>query len=263
LNRPKITAVLTYSAANIEVDLDLTIDDAGFFSNISTWEALKQLLISSNSVVYIDDETINVRARGYDTNNISYFYGPGDTLDRENIIDIKNYNNGAHRTFNSITINTINYTDTESKDWFGLKEKSFTIDFITDTDKELIIARNLVEQFRYPKIEFEMTINTDLANQISFFDTIGVSHPLRARACCGYNASLWGAAKWGVDVYNISFGGIAIDGRLAFKMIARTENPKNFTTTLKLRGRGKTFRDGVLIYWSAIWGLSRYHISTW
>jgi hypothetical protein len=265
LNKPAITAVLTYSAANISVDFDLTIDDESAFANISTWDALKQLLIASNSVVYVDNETIMVVPRDYDSGEISYFYGPGDDLDRENIETIENYNNGAHRVFNSVTVSGINYTDTISRDIFGLSDIPFTFDFITNNSKKLQIARNIVNQFKIPRIEFEITVSTDLANQIGFFDTIGISHPLRAVPCCGYNMSLWYTAEYDTDesVYNIEFGGIEIDGTLAFKMIQRIENPKEFTTKIKLRGRGKEWDDMSLIWWQAIWDQSIYDVSTW
>lgn len=265
INRTAITSVLTYDSSKIEVDLDLTVDTAGSFTGLSTWDALKLLLIASNSVVFINDETIEVRARDYDTGEIEYFYGPGDTLDRENIISITAYNNGAHRIFNSIKINDYIDTDDTSAEWFGLKQKAFTLDFITDSTKELQIARNLVQQFRYPRIEFKMTVTTDLANEVGFFDTVGVAHPIRSKPCCGYHASLWDVAEYDTvtDVWNIEFGGIAIDGTMAFKMIERTENVKDFTTTIKMRNRGKTFDDGVLIYWQAIWDQSIYDTSTW
>ncbi len=263
LNQSQITAVLTYDPDEIDIDLDLVIDDEAPFSNISVWEALKQLLIASNSVVYIDNETINVKKRSTDTGKISYFYGPGDTLDRENIINITDYNNGAHRLFNSIMINDTVYTDSTSVTWFGLKQKDFTLEFITDSGKELQIARNLVNQFRYPRIEFKMTVTTDLANEVGFFDTIGVSHPIRSKPCSGLDASMWDTAKWDTDVYNVNFGGVAIDGRLAFQMIQRTDNPKDFTTTIKLRGRGKTFDDGLIIFWLSVYDFSQWDISTW
>lgn len=265
LDQTAIKAVLTYDADEISVDLDLEIDSETPFTNVSTWEAIKQLLVASNSVIYIDDETVKVKARDYDTGNISYFYGPGDTLDRENIIKISKHNNGAHRIFNSIKINDTVYTDTISEGWFGLSQKSFTLDFITDSDKETLIARELVEQFRYPRIEFEMTVPTVLANEVDFFDTIGVSHPIRSKpvSCC--DGSLWDTAKYDTaeEFYNVDFGGNAIDGRLAFKIIAQREDPKTFLTTFKMRGRGKTFDDGVLIFWAGIWGQSIYDISTW
>jgi hypothetical protein len=265
LNQTEIVAVLTYDPADIAVSLDLTIDDESPFANISTWEAIKLLLIASNSVIYIDDETVNVRPRNYNTNNIRYFYGPGDTLDRENIIKISNYNNGAHRIFNSIKINETLYTDATSANWFGLSKKEFTLDFITDADKETLIARELVDQFKLPRIEFQMTVSTDLANTVDFFDTIAVSHPIQSKPSPGYDGALWDTARYDTadSVYNVDFGGTTIDGRLAFQLIQRTENPNEFTTTLKLRGRGKTFDDGVLIHWISIWDQSLYDISTW
>jgi hypothetical protein len=266
LNVPAITSVLTYSAANIEVDLDLTIDaEGGAFDGKSTWEGLKLLLVASNSVVYIDDETIKVKTRDENTNEIAYFYGPGDTLDRENIIKITDYNNGAHRIFNSVVVNDTEYSDDTSVDWFGLKQTTFTLDFITDSDKELIIAKRLVNQFRYPRIEFKLTCSTQLANQINFFDTVGVNHPLRARPYRTTNAPLWDVSKYdtATDVFPVDFGGVVIDGRLAFQIIERAENPNRFETTLKLRGRGKTFDDGVIIFWTSAYDLSLWDISTW
>jgi len=266
LNNSAITAVLTYDASEIEVDLDLAIDDVTPFSGISTWQAVRQLLIASNSVLYVDDETIKVKTRDENTQNVSYFYGPGDTLDRENIVSITDYNNGAQRIFNSIIINDSDpYSDTESVEWFGLKQKKFTFDFITDSTKELLIAKRLVNQFRYPRLEFKLTCKTQLANQIGFFDTIGVSHPIKSRPYRTTNAPLWDLAKYDTteDVYPIDFGGVNIDGRLAFQIIQRIENPSEFQTTLKLRGRGKTFDDGVLIAWISAYDFSRWDVSTW
>ena len=260
-----ITSVLTYDANEIDVFLDLTIDDASDFDGVSTWEALKLLLIASNSVVYIDDETIKVKTRDDNTGLVSYFYGPGDTLDRENIIKISAYNNGNHRIFNSVSVNDTLYTDSVSEGWFGLHQKKLTLSFMTDSTKETIIARTLVEQFRYPRFEFKMTCSTKLANEVDFFDTIGIDHQIRSIPYKNTDGSLWDTAKYNTanEVYPEDFGGVVIDGRLAFQIIERQENPARFETTLKMRGRGKTFDDGILIYWAAIWGLSRYDISTW
>ena len=265
LNVPAITAVLTFDSDEIEVALDLAIDTVTPLSNISTWQAVRQLLIASNSVLYIDDETIKVKTRDENTQNVSYFYGPGDTLDRENIIKITDYNNGAQRIFNSIKINDTLYTDEVSEEWFGLSQKPFTMDFITDSDKELLIAKQLVNQFRYPRLEFKLTCTTQLANQIDFFDTIGVSHPIKARPYRTTNAPLWDLAKYDTaeDVFPIDFGGVNIPGNLAFQIIQRIENPKEFQTTLKLRGRGKTFDDGLLVFWNSAYGFSLYDVSTW
>ena len=113
--------------------------------------------------------------------------------------------------------------------------------------------------------EFKLTCTTQLANQIDFFDTIGVSHPIKSRPYRTTNAPLWDSAKYdtAADVYPIDFGGVNIDGRLAFQIIQRIENPSEFQTTLKLRGRGKTFDDGILIYWISAYDFSRYDVSTW
>lgn len=252
LNQTTIKAVLTYDPSEIDVDLDLTIDTEAPFANISTWESIKQLLIASNSVIYVDNETVKVKPRDYNTGELSYFYGPGDTLDRENIIKISKYNNGAHRIFNSIKINNTVHTDTISENWFGFSQKTFTLGFITDSDKELIIATNLAEQFRYPRIEFELTVTTALANEVAFFDTIAVSHPIRTKPVAGFDGTLWDTAKYDTtgDFWNVDFGGTKVDGRLAFKIIQRNENPKASMTTIKLRGRGKSFDDGVLTFWA-------------
>jgi len=265
LNVPAITAVLTFDSDEIEVALDLTIDDVSTLSNISTWQAVRQILIASNSVLFIDDETIKVKTRDENTQNVSYFYGPGDTLDRENIIKITDYNNGAHRIFNSIKINDTIYSDETSVEWFGLSQKNFTMDFITDSDKELLIAKQLVNQFRYPRFEFKLTCTTQIANQIDFFDTIGVSHPIKARPYRATDVPLWDSAKYDTteDVYPIDFGGVNIPGNLAFQIIQRIENPKEFQTTLKLRGRGKTFDDGLLVFWNSAYDFSLYDVSTW
>jgi hypothetical protein len=260
LNQPAITAVLTYDADEISVDLDLTIDDESFFGEISTWEAIKALLIASNSIIFIDNETVKVKPRDHDTGDVSYFYGPGDQLDRENIISISNFNNGAHRIFNQITINDYTHPDETSILWFGLKEKSFSFSFITDTAKESLIAETLVEQFRYPRQEFELTVPTALANDTDFFDAVGVKMPRRKKPYNNGKASLYGVSRYNTsgDIYNSVFGGIVVSGAYAFKIIQKTASPNQLTTILKMRQRGKTFDDKFLIVWAAVYRFSRY-----
>lgn len=265
LDQPAITAILTYSAAEISVGLDLTIDDESYFANISAWEGIKALLIYSNSIIYIDNETVKVKARDYDTGLVSYFYGPDDQFDRENIIKVSNYNNGAHRIFNSITVDEYNHTDDTSAEWFGLKDINFNYGILTTTSKKSLVAETLVEQFRYPRIEFEMTVPTALANATDFFDTIGVAHPVRTDQHNNEKMSLWDVSEYDTtgDIWNVDFGGITIDGQIAFKIINRTESSSDMLTTLKLRGRGKTFDDGFIDYWLSVWDQSTYDISTW
>lgn len=240
LNRTKITSVLNYSLANITPNVDITIDDGSKFDNQTTREALNDLLLATNSVLLIDSsDNMLVKSRENSTiANATVLYGPYDLQNRQNIISVKKYNTGMHRTFTSVDVDSTTYTDLPHALDYGYRQKRVSFDFITDTDTRSTIAQSLVNEFRIPKLEFEVELTTSVAKNINLLDNISVDYPLRVKR---YSESTFlpvvGQTKIADSemVLPYVFGNNQIFGEAAFKVIEISENPKNFITTLKLR----------------------------
>lgn len=252
LNTPRITSVLNFSASNINPDLNLTIDVGSEFDNKPTREALNELLLASNSVMVIDDsQNMIVRSREEDTlKDVHNLHGANDFLGRENIKFINGYNTGRHRMFNSVRVNNTVSTDDDLAKEFGTRQKRVTLEFITDVTKEKQIADRLLKEFKVSKIELKIGIPTSVAKSldIEIFDRVSVNYPLRIGAPEeGEFLPVIGQTKIGDADAPLpeTFGSIAIDPNLAFKVIELNEDPRSFTTMLKLRQKGTLLNDGV------------------
>lgn len=100
-----VNGVLNIHPANINPTYNGTIDVGSSFDNKSAKDALDSLLLPSNSILWVDSsQNVYVQPRSNTDNKPLYLYGRGDLLDRENIIQIANWNNGLQRTFNSIQV---------------------------------------------------------------------------------------------------------------------------------------------------------------
>jgi hypothetical protein len=250
LDVPRITSVLNFDAADINPALDLPIDVGSWFNNKSVKEGLDKLLFAANSVLLInDDGDMIIRSRAHDEDtSIVNLYGKNDIHRRENMIDITAYNTGRQRMFNSIVINGIEANNADFVSTFGLRQKSFTLPFITDNDNEELIAETIVEEFKTPKIELNVKIATHLARTIELLDRVSVNYPLRLEPPEGTFLPVIGVTaiddEWMPLPY--TFGAIEIPDRLGFKVIEIEHNPEKFTSILKLRQIGTGLSDGVL-----------------
>ncbi len=255
INVPEITSVLTYDALKINVGLDLDIDVATWFDNKTTKEALDLLMVASNSVMTIEDSTMIVRTREENSGSAFNLYGHGDLFGRENILNIKNYNTGLHRSFNSIVVNDFEVSNQELIETYNMRQKNIDIGFITDNDKESQIATKLLSEFSSPKTEMEIVTTTETAKGLNLFDLISVDYPYRVTPHeLSDTLPLFGSAKFGESVFPRIQGNLKIDPRFAFKVIGIKENPKNFTTTLKIRQRGTTISDGLFSSFTTLFG---------
>lgn len=249
LNVPEITTTLTYSASNVNVDLDLQIDDGEFFSNMVAKEALDLLLLASNSILYVDrNNTIYVKSRRESVNQFD-LYGSGDLYGRENILSVKEYNNGLQRAFSSIQVNDDTVV-TDSK-WvyeYGFRQKSVNLDFITNLDTEELIAQRLLDSFKIPKPELELEVISKSVNEIELLDMCSVSYNYRYSASGGETSvPLWGENNWGSFRWPKPTGAFRILPKTKWKVIGIEEDPAKFKTKLKLRQAGTERHDGVFI----------------
>lgn len=256
LNVPRITAVLNYSDANNNPSNNIVIDLGSQFDNMAKKDAIAKLLAATNSVMVIDSSgNIIIKDRKEDTTlNPLNLYGKFDAIGRENILGIKNYNNGLQRMFTSIVVtDSNNNTQSEKNDpamvaTFGLRQKTFDFPFITDVGKQADIAQNILNTFHVPKIELEVDVPTSLVVNSNLFDLVSVTYPLRVKPHNGLFLPIVGVAKIGDSNTPLpdTLGSTVIDGNMAFKIISITHDEKQFISTLKLRQCGTTLSDGVL-----------------
>ncbi len=248
LNVPEITTTLTYSASNVDVDLDLEIDIGEVFSAIPAKDALDQLLLASNSILFVDNtDTIYVKARRESVNQFDLYTG-ADRYGRENIVSIKEYNNGLQRAFSSIKINetTVVTSDAYVAE-YGFRQKDITMDFMSALAKEEQIAQRILDEFKVPKPELELVVFSKDVDGIEILDMVSVSADYRIIPIGSDTLSLRGSAIRGSAIRPKTVGAYRILPSKKWKVISIEEDPAKFTTTLKLRQTGTATHDGVFV----------------
>lgn len=249
LNTSRITSVLNFSASNINPDLDFTIDDGTVFDNQNTNEVLNNLLLASNSVFVIDSsDNMIVKSRDESAVATINLYGPHDIHGRENIVKLSKYNNGKHRQFTSVIVNDSESSDTGIGADQGFRQKKITLDFITTAATASSIADRLLSEFKAAKIECEVEVDTGLVKDLNLLDRISLNYPLRIVPRPNTFLPVVGIAVIDNAVTATlpdTFGSLDISPNIAFKVIEKRDNVKDFTTTLKLRQKGTTPSDGV------------------
>lgn len=257
LNVPRINSNLTYSDANNNPGFDFTIDDGSQFDNMTKKDAVSALLAASNSVMLIDpDGNIIIKDRSDNGNaEVLSLYGKFDVYGRENILGITEYNTGIQRMFTSIIVkDSINNTETEKHDTamvqtYGLRQQSFDFPFITDTGTQALVAQNILDTFKVPKIELVVTLKTALVLETQLFDLVSINYPLRIKPANNLFLPVVGQTKIGdaTSPLPYTFGSTVIDPNIAFKVIQITHDEKQFVSTLKLRQIGTSLSDGTFI----------------
>lgn len=245
LNITEITSVVNYSASNINVSYNGTIDDGNYFDNKKVKDSLDELLLVSNSILLIDSsDNIIVKSRGESatTHNI---YGNGNVEGRDNILKITSYNSGVQRAFNSISVSGITVTD-ENLVWlYGVRKKDLTMDFITNSDTATAVATALLSEFKVPKPEMEVVLPMNDARQIDLLDKVAVDFTYRLEPPAGQETlTVTGVAVSGSAVTNKTLGNFQIHKNQIWKVIGKEDKAGDLTTKIKLREIGTGTGDG-------------------
>lgn len=236
LNRSSITSLLGYDVSKISVGYDAIIDNAAPFSDDDSRGVLIKLLNFSGSVFYIDasgDMVVQDRSvLGIASLNL---YGGGDRFQRDNILKIKNYNNGNQRAFNSFKINNVTISDDNFIDRFGLRKKNYNFGFITTLSTETAIAAYYVAEFKAPKKELQVVVKTEIVSDITILAPVVVDYVNRHKGFNGAKIPVAGATIAGQDVVPYSIGGAKILASTNWKVIGIEHDLKKLETTLRLR----------------------------
>ena len=241
LNQQKITSVLNFSASNINVDQDYIIDDGTKFDNKNARKVLNDILVACNSVLVIDSsQNIIVKSRAENSKDVLNLYGPFDERARQNIHNIRKYNTGIHRTFTSIKVGGVESNDTGFIADFGFRQLERGLTFITNSTTKKTIATRMLEEFKAPRIELEVTVPTFVVKNSELLDPVSVNYPLRIKRVENKFLPIVGLAKIGDTETPLpnAFGSNSISSAIGFKIIEISEKPTTFETILKLRQFG-------------------------
>jgi hypothetical protein len=230
---PAVQKVLTYSASNINVERDILINSSNFFQPLSLKEALNNLLLATNSVLYVNNAgAIIVCSR--DVVNATVY-----TLGNKDVINIENYNDGTQRLFNQFSIGDgFIARDTASILEWGLRKKDLNDleNFITDPTNKQSLVNWLVAKYKYKKLEFEATFETNTVKNIDLLDRVVLNWTTYTKEPSGQAIySLWGGGQWGTFKWNAKYGGLPILGSRVYKVIAISIDTDRLQTTLKLK----------------------------
>ena len=249
LDKTDITTVLTYDASKINPPNNITIDVGSKFDNISTRDALSKLLIATNSTFIIDaDNKMEVKSRDVTSGSTLELFGPYSQRSRQNILKINKYNDGRQRQFTVVKVGQQTSIETNYVTDYGYRQKTISnLDFITTESTQLSIAQKLSNEFKYPKIELEVEVETSLVRNSKLLDQVVIDYPLRLKPFVKFYPVV-GTAKIDDATTQLpkEFGSSKIIRNVAFKIIEIKENAKKFTTILKLRQIGVDVGDGFI-----------------
>lgn len=247
LNRAPITDILNVSESNINPVLNLTVDDPGFFDSNNAFDAMNELLQASNSVLVIDSsDNVIVRSRAENSNTPFGFYNGNDYFGRENIVALKNYNSGLQRAFNTIKVGDFGVTDDAYVTRYQGRQKTLNFDFITTRSKSIEIANAIVDEFKVPREEMEITTQTELVKDLVLFDRCTIDFLPRMAERTSEDIAVYDQALYGDAYYPYEKGNLNIDAKKLWKITAIRENPGNYTTQLRLRHVGTIEGEGWL-----------------
>ena len=237
LNQSDITAVMTIDSGNISVGLNQTLDVVTNLENKTVQEALSELLLMGNAVMYLDGDSLIISARTATASVIKTFYGQGSSQGSENIQDVKKLKSGIARTFNFWTWqDTALYSeDASSRALYLTRKKEIGSDSFTDTSKRTSILNSLRDEFGLPKQEMDLytplnyeTMDLELLDRIAIDYPVVYAEQLNELPVCG--SAVLGAAVLPNVIYDFS-----ITTETNFKILGKSIDVKSGIVKLKIR----------------------------
>lgn len=259
LNRPEINSLLTVSLDNINPQLNETVDNASWFAGQQLKQSINALLLASNSIFKIRDNTIYITGRTESATVRFQFFGKGASKPA-NVLSLTNFHNGLRRCITRVKVNnTILDANDSLISRYGATLKEVPLGFITNPVKEAAIASAVLDEFSFPKPELELTTDF-LGNEIELLDLVTIDNEGTVQ---DEEPAIYGKAVYGQALYVRRQGGVRIKALEGFKVLGISHDFRGYTTTLKLRSIGNRPYDSNAgysnpIYGQAIYGLSRY-----
>jgi hypothetical protein len=238
LNQTTITDLLTVELANIDPDLNLATDAVASLENKTVREALNVLLQISNSVLYIEDDTIYVSSREETADLKQTFYGQASTAGAENLVTADKISNGLNRTFNYWTWAeaTNRFSVDSSINIYGVRKRELDSELFTNTTKRDTILQTFAGEFGDPKQELEIKTKlnyTSLARDL--LDKVNIDYPTILVQSPGFDMPICGIAICGEAVLPRGLWSFSIPSTRYFKITKKQINFDQETLMFKLR----------------------------
>ena len=246
LNQPTITSVLNFDEAKINVGYDGIVDNASKLTSRPARDAIRDLLVVSNSVLLVDEfGDMVVKPRVENSNTPHKFYGAGDLIGRENISALK-HNSGLSRCFNSIKINDTLRKSDKHINRYNLRAKEFKFEFITSWQTENDICQTILEEFWFPRDEIEIK-TTFLRPEINLLDKAQILYKPLARPVNNQGVMpIYDTNKYGVARYPETLGSLYLQENIIWKVLEITHDLRKLLTTVKLRKIGNNEASAVI-----------------
>lgn len=246
----------------INLDYNGVIESVESFANKSTSEVFNNILVASNSILYIDNNREVIVTPRVVLNKVvsKNFYGNYDQLDRKpKILNIKNVNTGLHRAINQIRVNNNYYQDHDYIAAFGLKSKDITVEFVSDIDQLRNIANNLINKYKVPKSELIIAIPLEESVDLKLTDIVTIYIPKKIIPFDrNENFSRVGIDNIGEARLSGTIGSYSHYSQKGFIVYEKIDNPNNFTSELKIRELGTTQGDSHNYLFPAKFGIARF-----
>jgi hypothetical protein len=181
LNQSPINDILTVDQANITVSSDQTIDDKTILEGLTVFEAVKNFLRVSNSVLYIDaDDKIIVSPRTPGSTVAFSFFGQASIFGIENIQQLNSVSNGVNRVFNFVQWSdtaTVR-SDPTSITKFGVKKREIGFSVFTTTAKQEDMLDNFIAEFATAKQELDISTPFNYSSiDLNLLDRVEIDYP--------------------------------------------------------------------------------------
>jgi hypothetical protein len=238
LDQVPFNALVTVSAGNITTGTVVAIDDKSSLETRTVLEALKQILIAANSVLYIRDGAVHVGPRTASDDLAFTFYGPGSLVGIPNIVDIDKYRTGLNRVFNYWTWRdtVVLAEDATSNQKYGTQPKEVSVDVVTDAAKKLAIVTALNDEFKNPKREMDLdAFITPATLELFLLDKIAIDYPSVALPVESRRTAQYEVSPYDRDYYADELLPLTIESTARFKVMTRIVDWKNETLKFSLR----------------------------
>lgn len=238
MNVLTVTDLLTVSAVNITVGLNQVPDAIAQLENKTIKSALDELLLVSNSVLYIENRVVYVKPRTPGVAIDYTFYGPNAVTGIENLQDVKNISNGQNKLFNFFSWRNSTQTAARNRsiNKYKHKIKELSSDLFTDKPKQFQVMESLLDEFGFPKQEMDVTVNLKYETlNINLLDRVNMDYPIQIIESEGFDFPICGVAICGDAVLPKAVFSFSMDPSKNFKVIKRTISPEKRNISFRIR----------------------------
>lgn len=238
LDQAPFNSLVTVSGANINAGTNSVTDAVASLENKTVKEALDELLVVGNAVLYIKDNVVYVSDRTASATLQYTFYGQASNTGAENIVDITGYRKGYNRVINYWTWqDSSNLSqDATSVSTYGVRKKEIGSDLITNSAKKDTILTALKDEFYAAKQELMLETGLTYTRLgLSLLDKIQVDYPTVFVSADDSPLPIYGISKYGSSRYPIGQWSMTLSTSTNFKIIGIKYNLRKGTITFKLR----------------------------